>query len=476
MGFHVYFTDSSHIKALGEEAKLFERQLPVSYDEVENIIRELEQAAINDHIDQSGLSVADHSTDFFVQADQTQLSCTNALRKETIFRERQPERVEALSCSYANLRWVSKANNRGRNPYLQSSVFHRWSHKNQINRDKYEVAKHIGKPLPINLKEANFPTTDTFNLLETFKQRLHSGQFRSDEKLNRLMSLINRVHKEEKKRLEQIRKRIALTGNSHWFLKKTRCRPRNAKGFARLGLAGYPFSSSHIVWDAVDFALRGCDPVLRQNTKKILKRKQLNRSSILKRIATLIKIQKEGGPSGRSISEATGVRPFGKIRINSRTPVPEPSIICDQCHKQKVKSVDTNIVPLIWIKFLVKAGYLCGQPKCVSSKNAEARVPQTKYLPGRKVASLMKVPAMPFAQYEKLHKATRRSLREKIVRGQSNVLVEHNIGVRGRTVLKLLSRDDPLGLQAPKPEAIPHESKEINAPPEGFLINKRLTF
>ncbi|GAV02444.1 hypothetical protein RvY_13009 [Ramazzottius varieornatus] len=448
----------------------------------------MELAAINQHVEQLGMNQAGSRLDFFVQADETQLSCTNALRQETILKQERPERIKALNRTFANFRLVKERVEESRierkTVYMQvgtkssSCIFFRWDHRNKISTDRFEFAKYIGKPLRVSLKELKFPTTNTFNTLEVFKARLHSGHLRSDEELNTFVSVVREVHKNEKKRLEQIRRRNELTQGGHWFIKRRRWKPRDDRGFSRTGLMGL-LKRSREVWDAVDFALRGCDPMFRQNLKIILKRKQLSRSSILNRREAILQLQQRGGdPSRRTISEATKVCQFETIRVDGTMLVPEPSIMCDICKKQKGSSVDEHVIPPFWITYLTRTGDLCGHPKCVRKTKVKTRNQEARQFPNRKKQPPSKnpVPTLPFPLYEKVRRVAKRTLKQTVLNAASNALEDHNIGIRGKTILTPESRNDPLGQPAEKIATPIEEAKENNVAPEGFLVNKRLTF
>ena len=58
------------------------------------------------------------------------------------------------------------------------------------------------------MKDAGFSTAITFDVLEDFKERLHTRQFKTDNELSIYMQQINLVYEKETDYLRHVRKKV----------------------------------------------------------------------------------------------------------------------------------------------------------------------------------------------------------------------------------------------------------------------------
>ncbi|OQV20257.1 hypothetical protein BV898_05809 [Hypsibius exemplaris] len=134
-------------------------------------------------------NVAHGHRDPFAKADLSQFSCTNSLRRHMLLQQQRPERMDRCRRKYEDFRW---------------------EHKKQINSFRQDVINGIGLPCPMNPKEAGFPTTFTFDILEDFKSRLHGRQFKTDKELLHYMQQINKVFEQEAEYLREVRQKVQV--------------------------------------------------------------------------------------------------------------------------------------------------------------------------------------------------------------------------------------------------------------------------
>ncbi|OQV20256.1 hypothetical protein BV898_05808 [Hypsibius exemplaris] len=106
--------------------------------------------------------------------------------------------------------------------------------------------------------------------------------------------------------------------------------------------------------------------------------------------------------------------------------------MCGRCRKQRASSINERVVPNFWKTFLMQTGQLCSQHPHANFSGLKRPDSLTNYTKT----------GQPFQRYVKAQQELSEGLVRKILKGQANVLEEHNIGVQGKAVVVPLVADD----------------------------------
>lgn len=287
-----------------------------------------------------------------------------------------------------------------------------WTYGKRTTSFRHQATNAIGSPNALNPRDVGFPTTATFNFMEDFKSSLHSDRLKTDLELITLMRTIKQIHDDERALMKLIRKRSYMSRAHHKRTIRRTC-PSYRKTFMT-------FQSKLDRSDAIDCALRGCSPIIRNELKRILTNK------------TAAMIYNRARPTDRErgvFSRPNTVsHPNGEKREED---VVQQDIICKRCFLQKVSSVDQRVIPTFWIRLLVKLGRLCvndhvknfGDNRKESQK--KQKKPQSKNKKARQKSSL------PFEIHETAAKQKRKLHNSKIRKVEECDLVRFRVGLKG---------------------------------------------